>query len=74
MQIIHMLTCSHTHSVRVDSGISLSAIREAADALQLPHAYSDLLNNHVLWCMAGAILCVCARVSVRNGVARCWGC
>jgi len=39
-------------SVRVESGISMLEITEKANNLQLPHTYSDCLNNHVLWCLA----------------------
>jgi len=39
-------------SVRVESGISMKGIAHAAHALQLPHSYSDCLNNHLLWCLA----------------------
>ena len=38
--------------VRVESGISMQSIVQHAAELQLPHAYSDSLNNHVLWCLA----------------------
>jgi NIMA (never in mitosis gene a)-related kinase len=37
--------------VRCEAGISMQDITDAANALQLPHTYSDLLNNHVLWCL-----------------------
>ena len=38
--------------VRVESGISMQSVMQAAEELQLPHTYSDSLNNHVLWCLA----------------------